>query len=66
MGDVVVVVCPWCGESCDLWIDSELEGSTIQDCEICCRPWQLHVHWSDPVHHGGHELPRCQVSIDRA
>ena len=44
-----VVTCPYCGESVDIYLEPEVEGDLIQDCEVCCQPWQVHVS-SD----GGH------------
>ncbi|HEY4221221.1 MAG TPA: CPXCG motif-containing cysteine-rich protein [Myxococcota bacterium] len=41
--DVVTVQCPYCFESVEIDIDPETEGSFVQDCEVCCHPWQLHV-----------------------
>jgi hypothetical protein len=37
--------CPYCGESVELDID-ESGGSRqafVQDCPVCCRPWQVKV-----------------------
>lgn len=44
-----VVTCPYCGEDVDLYLEPEIEGDLIQDCEVCCQPWQLHVS-SDEGH----------------
>ncbi len=38
--------CPHCGEPISLWLD-EAGGrsqSYVEDCSVCCRPLQLHVH----------------------
>lgn len=43
MQDIVEVQCPWCLELVELVIDPETEGSYIEDCEVCCRPWQIFV-----------------------
>lgn len=44
----VQVKCPYCGETVEITIDSA--GGTaqeyVQDCEICCRPWQVQVHYA--------------------
>jgi hypothetical protein len=41
----VSVDCPWCGETIELLID--LGGGNVQDyiedCEVCCRPWNVSV-----------------------
>lgn len=41
--DPTVVQCPWCFESIEIWIDPGSEGSMVEDCSVCCRPWQLYV-----------------------
>jgi hypothetical protein len=43
MEDVAVVQCPYCFESLELYVDPETEGSFVQDCDVCCRPWQVAV-----------------------
>lgn len=42
-GDWVEVVCPYCGEAVEIQLDPETLGDMVQDCEVCCRPWQLRV-----------------------
>jgi transposase-like protein len=41
----VTVNCPYCGESVELTLDpgSGTEQEYVEDCEICCRPWQVNV-----------------------
>jgi hypothetical protein len=39
----VEVQCPYCGERVELSIPPDLHGSLVQDCEVCCNPWQLTV-----------------------
>lgn len=39
--DVALIVCPYCMEELEVWLEPELEGSFVQDCEVCCNPWQL-------------------------
>ncbi len=41
--DVVSVQCPYCFEVVEIDIDPDTEGSFVQDCEVCCHPWQLTV-----------------------
>jgi hypothetical protein len=40
-----VIRCPYCGEKVEITLDAG--GGTLQeyveDCEVCCRPWQLTV-----------------------
>jgi hypothetical protein len=39
------VVCPHCGESFPLQVDtSQSEQSLIEDCTVCCRPIALTIH----------------------
>jgi hypothetical protein len=38
-----VVTCPYCGEDVEIYLEPEIRGSLIQDCEVCCNPWQLRV-----------------------
>ena len=37
--------CPYCGESVEVFVD--LDGgdaqSYVEDCPVCCRPWQVEV-----------------------
>jgi hypothetical protein len=42
-GDWVQVICPYCGEAVEIHLDPETRGEMVQDCEVCCRPWQLRV-----------------------
>mgnify|MGYP001333989598 CR=1 FL=1 len=41
--DVASVTCPYCFEVVELYVDPETEGSFVQDCDVCCRPWSVHV-----------------------
>ena len=41
--DVVNVQCPYCFEMVELDLDPETTGSFVQDCEVCCNPWQITV-----------------------
>ena len=41
MDDIALVQCPYCFEHLELYVDPESEGSFVQDCDICCRPWQV-------------------------
>ena len=41
------VTCPYCGESVTLELDagSGQAPEYVEDCPVCCRPWQVHVHY---------------------
>lgn len=41
--DVASVTCPYCFEVVELYVDPETEGSFVQDCDVCCRPWSVEV-----------------------
>ena len=41
--DEFVVTCPYCGEDCDVYVEPDVTGSFVQDCEVCCNPWRLRV-----------------------
>jgi hypothetical protein len=47
MESVFVVTCPYCGEDVEIYLEPEVRGSLIQDCEVCCNPWQLQVSSGD-------------------
>lgn len=50
--------CPYCGEAAE--VDLDPSGGAMQvyveDCAVCCRPWQVRV-WFGPD-------GRAQVSLD--
>ncbi len=39
--DTVTVRCPYCREKVALYVDPDTSGTFIEDCEVCCRPWQV-------------------------
>jgi hypothetical protein len=43
------VVCPYCGETCEIALDpgGGKSQSYVEDCAVCCRPWAVHVNYSD-------------------
>ena len=43
MESLFLVTCPYCGEDVEIYLEPEIRGSLIQDCEVCCNPWQLRV-----------------------
>jgi hypothetical protein len=35
--------CPWCGQSITMLLDlSAAEQTYVEDCEVCCRPIEIH------------------------
>jgi len=55
--DEVTVSCPYCGEVVEIFIEPDVSGTFVQDCEVCCNPWQVTVR--------GHGEDRA-VEISRA
>jgi hypothetical protein len=43
MDDAFFVTCPYCGESLEIYIEPDVTGSFVQDCEVCCNPWRVRV-----------------------
>ena len=43
MSDEFVVTCPYCGEELEIYVEPEVRGSFVQDCEVCCNPWRVTV-----------------------
>jgi hypothetical protein len=41
--DVFLVTCPYCGEEVEIYVEPDVAGSFVQDCEVCCNPWRVHV-----------------------
>ncbi len=38
------IQCPFCGQSFEITIDTSIASQTFtSDCEICCRPFTVHV-----------------------
>ena len=58
MDDVVDVVCPYCSERVELYVDPDTKGSFVQDCDVCCHPWTVRVSRD--------EDRSLRVEIDRA
>jgi hypothetical protein len=46
------VECPCCGESVDITLDpgSGTAQDYVEDCEVCCQPWRVIVHYGDDGH----------------
>ena len=42
--DTHLIVCPYCGESLEILVDSSIRRQDyIEDCEVCCRPITLTI-----------------------
>jgi predicted DCC family thiol-disulfide oxidoreductase YuxK len=37
------VTCPYCFEEVEIFLEADLAGELVWDCEVCCNPWQLTV-----------------------
>ena len=55
--DETYVVCPWCMQQQLLYVDPGSSGRFIQDCDVCCRPWNVTV---------SRDAGALQVFVDRA
>jgi hypothetical protein len=38
-----LVTCPYCGESVTIYLEPDVMGTIVQDCEVCCQPWEVRV-----------------------
>lgn len=43
MDDTHLVTCPYCGEEVEIYVEPDVRGSYVQDCEVCCNPWTVRV-----------------------
>jgi cysteine-rich CPXCG protein len=43
------VGCPYCGEVVTIGVDPAggLVQTYVEDCQVCCQPWQVHVTYDD-------------------
>jgi hypothetical protein len=41
------VRCPYCGEVNEITLDpgSGSEQEYVEDCQVCCRPWRVAIHY---------------------
>lgn len=41
------VVCPYCAEESVIALDpgSGASQTYVEDCPVCCQPWQVNVHY---------------------
>jgi hypothetical protein len=55
-----LVTCPYCGEEIEIFVEPDVHGSFVQDCEVCCNPWLVRVEG------GSDEDGEREVSVGRA
>jgi len=43
------VTCPYCGQEVEITLDpgSGSDQEYIEDCQVCCRPWNVRVSWDE-------------------
>ena len=41
--DEFVITCPYCSEQVAIFIEEDVRGTFVQDCEVCCNPWLVRV-----------------------
>jgi Cysteine-rich CPXCG len=43
------VTCPYCGQGVTIALDPSGGPSQayVEDCQVCCQPWQVHVSYDD-------------------
>lgn len=61
LGDdgIFSVQCPYCFESVELWLEPDVLGRLVQDCEVCCNPWSVTV-WRNDDGARGVDVERAQ------
>ena len=45
MDETTPVTCPYCGEVVEIYVEPEVRGTFVQDCEVCCNPWLVRVEF---------------------
>lgn len=50
-GDALIT-CPYCGEQVEITLDAGggARQDYVEDCEVCCQPWRLSVHYGADGH----------------
>ena len=56
--EFVQIRCPSCGEVNEIQLEPASWGVMVQDCWVCCRPFELNVRWD--------ELGDPSVTVERA
>ncbi len=54
------VTCPYCGETMLITLDPDSGAAQeyVQDCEVCCRPWNVQVAYD--------EVGAAEVSVEES
>ncbi len=60
MSDEYSVTCPYCAEEGEIFVEPDVHGSFVQDCEVCCNPWLVRVE------RGSDDGEERYVSVTRA
>ena len=47
VSDEFLVTCPYCGEQVEIYVEPDVNGTFVQDCEVCCNPWRVKVSGRD-------------------
>jgi hypothetical protein len=47
VADSFLITCPYCGETIEIYVEPDVSGRLVQDCEVCCNPWLLRVSQED-------------------
>ena len=47
MDDQFAVTYPDCGEEIEIYVEPDVRGTFVQDCEVCCNPWRVRVVRAD-------------------
>ncbi len=47
MNELFDVTCPYCGEQVEIYVEPDVSGRLVQDCEVCCNPWLIRVMQED-------------------
>ena len=47
MDEIFDVTCPYCGEQVEIYLEQDVSGRLVLDCEVCCNPWHVRVTQED-------------------
>jgi len=43
METVFLVVCQYCGEEVEIYLEPDMRGTVVPDCGVCCNTWRLRI-----------------------